>query len=169
LGAGLIYNSKSEEWEKPFGVSFVSILYEYRKILPRIRFAKLRAQAQREIKRQLERELKIKLLELFAQASLREKLMGVKREETAIAYVRFDWAVQRKELGLATNVEVARLEMVYRDKRAELRRAQFQYNQTLYRIKKLVGLKMDEYITLESLSFEPKRGSLDEDVNFWYS
>ncbi len=66
-------------------------------------------------------------------------------------------------------MEFARLEMVYRDKRAELRRAQFQYNQTLYRIKKLVGLKMDEYITLESLSFEPKRGSLDEDVNFWYS
>jgi outer membrane protein TolC len=163
LGAGLIYNSKSEEWEKPFGVSFVSVLYEYRKTLPRIRSAKLRAQAQREVKRQLERDLKIKLLELFAQASLWEKLTEVKREEMAIAYVRFDRAVQRKELGLATDVEVARLEMVYRDKRAELRRAQFQYNQTLYRIKKLVGLKMDEYITLESLSFEPKRGSLDKE------
>jgi hypothetical protein len=41
LGAGLIYNSKSEEWEKPFGVSFVSVLYEYRKTLPRIRSAKM--------------------------------------------------------------------------------------------------------------------------------
>jgi hypothetical protein len=49
----------------------------------------------------LERELKIKLLELFAQGSLWEKLTEVKREEMAIAYVRFDRAVQRKELGLS--------------------------------------------------------------------
>jgi len=163
FGTGVIYNSQRDEWENPYGISFLSTLYEYRKTIPKIRSAKLRTEMQREVKSQLEKDLKVTLLELFVQAELLAKLTEVKREEMAIAFVRFDRAVQRKELGLATDLEVFKLEAVYREKRAELIKAQYEYNQTLYRIKKLVGLKMNDFINLESIHFEPKRGSLDKE------
>ncbi|WP_448584677.1 TolC family protein [Thermocrinis sp.] len=162
-GAGLIYNSQRDEWEKPYGISFLSTLYEFRKTISKIRSARLRTEMQMEVKRQFERDLKVTLLELFVQAELLAKLTEVKREEMAIAFVRFDRAVQRKELGFTTDLEVFRLEAVYREKRAELRKAQYEYNQTLYKIKKLVGFKMNDFIELESIQFEPKRGSLDKE------
>lgn len=162
-GSGLIYNSKTQEWEKPFGISFVSILYEYRKTPSRIRSAELRYEIKREALKQLERDIKVRILELFAQAGLYKKLTEVKREEMAIAYVRFDRSQQKKQLGLSTNLEVYQLESVYREKRKELLQAQYEYNKALLEIKRLTGIDMDTLIDVEDIDFKPKIGEIDKE------
>ncbi|WP_333784780.1 TolC family protein [Thermocrinis sp.] len=53
FGTGVIYNSQRDEWEKPYGISFLSTLYEYRKTIPKIRSARLRTEMQREDKEAL--------------------------------------------------------------------------------------------------------------------
>ncbi|QWK20042.1 MAG: TolC family protein [Hydrogenobacter thermophilus] len=169
LGGGLIYNSKTEEWEKPFGVSFISLLYEYKKTSSRIRSAELSSEIKKEALRQLERDIKVRILELFAQASLYKKLTEVKREEMAIAYVRFDRAQQRKELGLATNLEVYQLESIYREKRKDLLQAQYEYNRALLEIKKLVGMDMDTLIDVQDIDLKPKVGDIDREKLLAYA
>ncbi|MCS7285274.1 MAG: TolC family protein, partial [Hydrogenobacter thermophilus] len=163
LGGGLIYNSKTEEWEKPFGVSFISLLYEYKKTSSRIRSAELSSEIKKEALRQLERDIKVRILELFAQANLYKKLTEVKREEMAIAYVRFDRAQQRKELGLTTNLEVYQLESIYREKRKDLLQAQYEYNRALLEIKKLVGMDMDTLIDVQDIDLKPRAGDIDRE------
>ena len=81
FGGGIIHNSQKDEWERTYGISLVSTLYEYRKTVPKIRSARLKAEVQMEIKKQLERDIKVALLELFVQVELLEKLAEVKREE----------------------------------------------------------------------------------------
>lgn len=120
LGAGLIYNSKSEEWEKPFGLSFVSVLYEYRKTLPRIRSAKLRAQAQREVKRQLERDLKIKLLEPTSQNSavlytLGDKGQRVNKDQPLVEINPDLYLAEKERLTAQLEAQRLKLEKTERD------------------------------------------------------
>ncbi|SNZ13673.1 TolC family protein [Hydrogenobacter hydrogenophilus] len=163
LGAGILYNSKTQDWEKSFGVSFVNVLYEYRKTASRIKSAELRHEIKQEALKQLERDIKLRILELFTKASLYKKLTEVKREEMAIAYVRYDRARQKKDLGVSTNLEVYQLESIYREKRKDLLNAQYEYNKALLDIKKLTGLDMNALIDVEDLDFKPKVGEIDKD------
>jgi outer membrane protein TolC len=163
LGAGIVYNSEAHEWEKPFGISLVSVLYEYRKTLSRIKSAELKHEIKKEALKQLDRDIKLKILELFVKASLYKKLTEVKREEMAIAYVRYYRAKQKKDLGISTNLEVYQLESIYREKRKDLMHAQYEYNKTLLEIKKLAGIDMNTLVDVEDLDFKPKMGQIDKE------
>ncbi len=160
LGGGIIYSSQGD-WDKPFGLNLVSLLYEFKRTSSRINAALLRLKMKEEALRQLDRDIKIRILELFAEANLYKKLTEVKREEMAIAYVRFDRARQSKELGLTTNLEVYKLESVYRGKRKDLLLAQYEYNKVLLELKKLTGIDMYALIDVEDVLFEPEHGSID--------
>lgn len=103
---------------------------------------------------QLDRDVQLRIIKLFVDAHLYKKLTEVKREEMAIAYVRFDRARERRDLDLATDHEVYRLEGIYREKRSELLYAQHRYNRTLLEIKALAGIPYETPIELKDLPFE---------------
>ena len=153
LGSWHLIQFKNSRLEKFFGVSSVSVLYEYRKTASRIKSAELRHEIKKEALKQLERDIKLKILELFTKAILYKKLTEVKREEMAIAYVRYDRARQKKDLGISTNLKVYQLESIYREKRKDLLNAQYEYNKAL-------RLDMNALIDVEDLDFKPKVGIL---------
>ncbi|HIQ31003.1 MAG TPA: hypothetical protein EYH49_02405, partial [Aquifex aeolicus] len=125
------------------------LLLDFGNRLARIRSAEINAGIKKELLRELEREVKIKVVKLFMDIALAEKLAEVKREEMAVAYVRFDRERERLERGLSDRVEVARWELTYRRFRAELLQAQRRYNETIYELKRFLGLDVDEEIALD--------------------
>ena len=120
------------------------LLLDFGNRLARIRSAQISVRIKRELLREFERQVKIKVVKLFMDLALAEKLAGVKREEMAVAYVRFDREREKLKEGLSDRVKVAKLESTYRKFRAELMRAQRDYNRTLYEIKRFLGVPVDE-------------------------
>ncbi len=88
---------------------------------------------------------KIRLVDLFWKIKLAEKRAEVKREEMAVAYVRWDKARNEREEGLLSREEEARLETVYRKKRMELLKAQYDYNRYLNKLVYLIGIGRKDF------------------------
>ncbi len=88
---------------------------------------------------------KIRLVDLFWKIKLAEKRAEVKREEMAVAYVRWDKARNEREEGLLSREEEARLETVYRKKRMELLKAQYDYNRYLNKLVYLIGIDKKDF------------------------
>lgn len=120
------------------------LLLDFGNRLARIRSAEISTQIKRELLKEFERQVKIKVAELFMDLALAEKLAEVRREEMAVAYVRFDRERERLNEGLSDRVRVAEWESTYRRFRAELMRAQRDYNRTLYEIKRFIGVPVDK-------------------------
>ncbi len=150
-GASLLYDFDKKDTKLDANLTVVSTLYEFQRTKSRIELSKIRRDTAQLMLRQLHIDLQLRIIRLFAEAQLYRKLTEVKREEMAIAYVRFDRARERKELGLATDHEVLRLESVYREKRSELLYAQYMYNHTLLQIKELAGIPYETIIQVEDL------------------
>ena len=150
-GASLLYDFDKKDTKLDANLTVVSTLYEFQRTKSRIELSKIRRDTAQLMLRQLHIDLQLRIIRLFAEAQLYRKLTEVKREEMAIAYVRFDRARERKELGLATDHEVLRLESVYREKRSELFYAQHMYNHTLLQIKELAGIPYETIIQVEDL------------------
>lgn len=150
-GASLLYDFDKKNTKLDANLTVVSTLYEFQRTKSRIELSKIRRDTAQLMLRQLHIDLQLRIIRLFAEAQLYRKLTEVKREEMAIAYVRFDRARERKELGLATDHEVLRLESVYREKRSELFYAQHMYNHTLLQIKELAGIPYEAIIQVEDL------------------
>lgn len=150
-GASLLYDFDKKDTRLDANLTVISTLYEFQRTKSRIELSKIRRDTAQLMLRQLHIDLQLRIIRLFAEAQLYRKLTEVKREEMAIAYVRFDRARERKELGLATDHEVLRLESVYREKRAELFYAQHMYNHTLLQIKELAGIPYETIIQVEDL------------------
>ncbi len=150
-GASLLYDFDKKDTRLDANLTVISTLYEFQRTKSRIELSKIRRDTAQLMLRQLHIDLQLRIIRLFAEAQLYKKLSEVKREEMAIAYVRFDRARERKELGLATDHEVLRLESVYREKRAELFYAQHMYNHTLLQIKELAGIPYETIIQVEDL------------------
>ncbi len=150
-GASLLYDFDKKDTKLDANLTVVSTLYEFQRTKSRIELSKIRRDTAQLMLRQLHIDLQLRIIRLFAEAQLYRKLTEVKREEMAIAYVRFDRARERKELGLATDHEVLRLESVYREKRSELFYAQHMYNHTLLQIKELAGIPYEAIIQVEDL------------------
>lgn len=150
-GASLLYDLDKKDTKLDANLTVVSTLYEFQRTKSRIELSKIRRDTAQLMLRQLHIDLQLRIIRLFAEAQLYKKLSEVKREEMAIAYVRFDRARERKELGLATDHEVLRLESVYREKRSELFYAQHMYNHTLLQIKELAGIPYEAIIQVEDL------------------
>ena len=114
---------------------------------------RLRLEIKRELLRELERQVKIRLTQLFMKLALAEKKAEVAREDMAVTYVRFDRERERLKQGLSNRVEVARWESKYRENRARLLEAQREYNETYTEIKRFLGLPLDRDIevNLDSL------------------
>ncbi|MCX7990190.1 MAG: TolC family protein [Aquificaceae bacterium] len=161
-GASLLYDMDKKNIRTEGSLTVISTLYELQKTRSRIELSKIRRDIAHVMLQQLHRDLQLKILKLFSDAQIYRKLAEVKREEMAIAYVRFDRARERKELGLATEHEVLKLESLYREKRSELLQAQHLYNHTLLEVKNLAGISLETIIQLKELDFrEPERQVLD--------
>ncbi|MEJ7620475.1 MAG: TolC family protein [Aquificaceae bacterium] len=150
-GASLLYDFDKKDTKLDANLTVVSTLYEFQRTKSRIELSKIRRDTAQLMLKQLHIDLQLRIIRLFAEAQLYKKLSEVKREEMAIAYVRFDRAREKKELGLATDHEVFRLESVYREKRSELFYAQHMYNHTLLQIKELAGIPYETIIQVEDL------------------
>ncbi len=125
------------------------LLLDFGNRLARIRSAKINTKIKREILKEFERQVKIKVVKLFMDLYLAEKLAEVKREEMAVAYVRFDRERERLKEGLSDRVKVAEWESTYRRFRAELMEAQRRYNETLYRIKRFLGIDVAKPVVID--------------------
>ncbi len=157
-GASLLYDFDKKDTRTTGNLVVISTLYEFQQTRSRIEVSRLRRDMAQIMLQQLHRDIQLRIIKLFAQAHLYKKLTEVKREEMAIAYVRFDRARERKELGLATEHEVLRLESFYREKRSELLYAQHMYNHTLLEIKQLAGIPYEAIVQLQDLPYaEPEK------------
>ncbi|MDQ7037763.1 MAG: TolC family protein [Aquificota bacterium] len=125
------------------------LLLDFGNRLARIRSADLSVRIKRELLREFERQVKIRVVKLFMDLYLAEKLAEVKREEMAVAYVRFDRERERLKEGLSDRVKVAEWESTYRRFRAELLEAQRKYNETLYRIKRFLGIDVEKPVEID--------------------
>ena len=125
------------------------LLLDFGNRLARIRSAELNTKIKREILREFERQVKIKVAKLFMDLYLAEKTAEVKREEMAVAYVRFDRERERLKEGLSDRVKVAEWESTYRRFRAELFEAQRRYNETLYKIKRFLALDVTKPVEID--------------------
>jgi outer membrane protein TolC len=150
-GASLLYDFDKRDTKTDVNLTVISTLYEFQRTKSRIELSKIRRDVAQLMLQQLNMDIQLRIIRLFVEAHLYRKLTEVKREEMAIAYVRFDRARERKELGLAIDHEVFRLESIYREKRAELFYAQHMYNHTLLQIKELAGIPYETLIQLEDL------------------
>lgn len=161
-GASLLYDMDKKDAKLESSLTIVSTLYEFQRTKSRIELSKIRMGTAQIMLQQLQRDIQLRIIKLFIDAHLYKKLAEVKREEMAIAYVRFDRARERKELGLATDHEVFRLESVYREKRSELLYAQHMYNHTLLEIKQLAGIPYETPLNLQDLPFlDPEKPLAD--------
>ncbi len=137
---------------------FTSILLlDFGNRLARIRSARINTRIKEELLKELERQVKIRMFRLFMELALAEKLAEVRREEMAVAYVRFDRERERLERGLSDRVKVARWESTYTRFRAQLFEAQRKYNETLLEIKRLAGIPVDkpvEVLYMDLLNFD---------------
>jgi outer membrane protein TolC len=120
------------------------LLLDFGNRLARIRSAEMSTRIKRELLKELERQVKIRIAELFMELALAEKLAEVRREEMAVAYVRFDRERERLDRGLSDRVKVAEWEATYTRFRAQLREAQRKYNQTLFEIKRILGVDVSK-------------------------
>ncbi len=141
------------------------LLIDFGNRLARIRSARINADIKRELLKEFERQVKIRVVRLFMDIALAEKMAEVKREEMAVAYVRFDRERERLKEGLSDRVKVAEWESTYRRFRAELMEAQRRYNETIYELKRFLGIDVEKPVdvsTYELLSFEvPKDVTID--------
>jgi len=153
-GASILYDMDNKETKTNVNLSIISTLYEFQKTKSRIELSRIKRDIAQIMLDQLNRDIQLRIIKLFADAHLYKKLTEVKREEMAIAYVRFDRARERKELGLATDYEVFRLESIFREKRSELFYAQHMYNHALLEIKQLAGIPYETLIEVEDLPFK---------------
>ncbi len=126
-----------------------ALLLDFGNRLARIRSAEIAVKIKRELLQELERQVKIRLVKLFMDLYMAEKTAEVRREEMAVAYVRFDRERERLSRGLSDRVKVAELEKRYRAFRAELLSAQRRYNETLLEIKRFVGLDVETYVDVD--------------------
>lgn len=133
------------------------LLIDFGNRLARIRSAKINVDIKRELLSEFERQVKIRVARLFMDLALAEKLAEVKREEMAVAYVRFDREREKLREGLSDRVKVARWEATYRRFRAQFLEAQRRYNETLYEIKRFLGIDVEKPMQVDYrdlLSFE---------------
>jgi len=125
------------------------LLLDFGNRLARIRAAEISTRIKKELLKEFERQVKIRVVRLFMDLALAEKLAEVRREEMAVTYVRFDRERERLEEGLSDRVKVAEWESAYRRFRAELMRAQRDYNRTLYEIKRFIGVPVEKTIDVD--------------------
>ena len=97
--------------------------------------------------------LKIEVANLYTKLLLYDVMAQEKREFMAVAFVRFDREREKMKLGLSDRVKVSELEKTYRKYRMELFEVQRKYNETLYKLKRYLGLKMDEDVEIKPINF----------------
>jgi len=130
-----------------------TLLLDFGNRLSRIRSAEISVSIKRELLEEFERQVKIRLTELFAELYGAEKTAEVERERMAIAYVRFDREREKLARGLSDRVRVAEWERTYRKFRAKLLAAQRRYNRILLEIKRFVGIPVDRAVRVDFSEF----------------
>ncbi len=139
------------------------LLLEFGKRAHAIRAEKYRRLLAEEYLREFRNLLQLEVAKLYVKIQLLEYKTQELRERMAIAYVRFDRERQKRELGLSDPVKVAEKEKLYRRYRYQLFKAQKEYNEALYRLKRYMGIELTEDITLKPIDFKVQENlTLDE-------
>ncbi len=125
------------------------LLLDFGNRMARIRSAEINAQMKRELLKEFRRQVVIRVVKLFMDLALAEKLAEVRREEMAVAYVRYDRERERLEQGLSDRVKVAEWESTYKRFRSDLMLAQRRYNETLYEIKRFLGIDLETPVEID--------------------
>ena len=125
------------------------LLLDFGNRMARIRSAEINAQMKRELLQEFRRQVVIRIVKLFMDLALAEKLAEVRREEMAVAYVRYDRERERLEQGLSDRVKVAEWESTYKRFRSDLMLAQRRYNETLYEIKRFLGIDLNVPVEID--------------------
>ncbi|MFN3263471.1 MAG: TolC family protein, partial [Aquificaceae bacterium] len=97
-GASLLYDFDKRDTKTDVNLTVISTLYEFQRTKSRIELSKIRRDVAQLMLQQLNMDIQLRIIRLFVEAHLYRKLTEVKREEMAIAYVRFDRARERREL-----------------------------------------------------------------------
>ena len=154
---------RAEKWERfapkidlfvdkeGFNLFTQILLLDFGNRMARIRSARINRDIKRELLNEFERQVKIRLVELFMELALAEKIAEVRREEMSVAYVRFDRERERLERGLSDRVKVAEWEATYTRFRAQLREAQRRYNETLLEIKRFLGIDVSTPVEIQHI------------------
>ncbi len=121
------------------------LLLDFGNRMARIRSAEINAQMKRELLQEFRRQVVIRIVRLFMDLALAEKLAEVRREEMAVAYVRWDKARNERGEGLLNREEEAKLETIYREKRMELLKAQYDYNRYLNKLVYFIGIDKKDF------------------------
>ncbi|WP_461830208.1 TolC family protein [Aquifex sp.] len=139
------------------------LLLEFGRRVHAIKAEKYRKLLAEEYLKEFRNLLQLEVAKLYVKIQLLEYKTQELRERMAIAYVRFDRERQKEELGLSDPVKVAEKETIYRRYRYELFKAQKEYNEALYRLKRYMGVELTQDITLKPIDFKVKENlTLDE-------
>ena len=139
------------------------LLLEFGRKAHAIKAEKYRKLLAEEYLREFRNLLQLEVAKLYVKIQLLEYKTQELRERMAIAYVRFDRERQKEELGLSDPVKIAEKEKLYRRYRYELFRAQKEYNEALYKLKRYIGIELTRDITLRPIDFKVKENlTLDE-------
>ncbi|RUM32016.1 MAG: hypothetical protein DSY42_01920 [Aquifex sp.] len=139
------------------------LLLEFGKRAHKIKAEEIRRQIAQITLEEFKNQLKIEVAKLYTDILIYDILAQEKREFMAVAFVRFDREREKLRLGLSDRVKVAQLERTYRMYRAQLFEIQRKYNETLYKLKRYLGIDMKEDVVLKHLNFNvPENESLDE-------
>ncbi len=139
----------------PYGEREVFDLYSYIRgeymiwdwgiLSKEIESADIKIRIEKLILKKAYENFKIRLVDLFWKIKLAEKRAEVKREEMAVAYVRWDKARNERGEGLLNREEEAKLETIYREKRMELLKAQYDYNRYLNKLVYFIGIDNKDF------------------------
>ena len=131
------------------------LLLEFGRRAHAIKAQKYRRLLAEEYLKEFKNLLQLEVAKLFVKIRLLEYKTQELRERMAIAYVRFDRERQKEELGLSNPVKVSEKERIYRKYRYELFKAQKEYNEALYKLKRYMGIDLLEEINLKPINFTP--------------
>ncbi len=139
------------------------LLLEFTKRLHNIRAQKEREKIARITLEEFKNRLKIEVTKLYTSILIYDVYAQELREFMAVSYVRFDREREKMRLGLSDRVKVAEWEKTYRYYRSKLLEVQRKYNETLYRLKRYLGIKMEEDLNLKPINFKvPEDKSFQE-------
>jgi len=139
------------------------LLLEFGRKAHAVEAEKYRKLLAEEYLREFKNLLQLEVAKLYVKLQLLEHKTQELRERMAVAFVRFDRERQKLELGLSDPVRVAEWEKTYRSFRSQLFEAQKEYNETLYRLKRYMGIDLTKPLTLKPISFKVDENlTLDE-------
>ncbi len=140
------------------------LLWDFGMLSNKIEANNIKIQIEEILFDKVKEELKIKIVDLFWKIKLAEKEAEIKREEMAVAYVRWEKALNEMKEGLTNRNEEAELEYIYRKKKYELAKIQERYNRYINELKYLIGLSLEDNVEIRIPPLEKSGGEFKPQI-----